>query len=310
MISGAPRRPGASRSARARDRDHVAEHAESRELRSGTRPGDRDLADRIGAADHGVRRALDVRERIVGADELGLHARADRSRPAGLRELERRDVLDALPERSRALELRAGDAGDAAARDLVAPQLPAEHERRQDHHLRDGVVAVDVGAGITLGEAGPLCLRERLLVGRARRHPREDEVGGRVEQAAQAQRDRAREPVDERAEQRRARHDGRFGAERDTAAARELRELDAVQGDRPLVRRDHRDAAPERLAHVREPGLAVGRRARRHLHEQVGIRRAQPLDRARPAAHAGQLGDRAAAGDLRERGAEIEPVPS
>jgi len=49
-------------------------------------------------------------------------------------------------------------------------------------------------------------------------------------------------------------------------AARLRGELGAAQGNRPLVGGDHRDPAPERFPHVGQAGLAIARRARRHLH--------------------------------------------
>src|SRR5215471_1144800 len=74
-------------------------------------------------------------------------------------------------------------AGDAAAGDLLAPELPAEDQARQDHHLGDGVVALDVGGRVPFGQAGPLRLGQRVLIGPALGHPGEDEVHGGVEQA-------------------------------------------------------------------------------------------------------------------------------
>ena len=106
-------------------------------------------------------------------------------------------------------------------------------------------MALDVGGRVALGKARRLCLRECVLVGRAFRHPGKDEVGGGVEQPAKPDRNRARESVDERAEHRRARHDGRLGAKRDAAATCQLGKLHPVQRDRPLVRGDDRDPPPQ-----------------------------------------------------------------
>ena len=57
-----------------------------------------------------------------------------------------------------------------------------------------------------------------------------------------------------------------------------------------------------------EPWLAVSR-AGRHLHENVGLGRAQPLDGGRPAPHAGLLRDRPAGGGEAQDSGEVESVP-
>ena len=230
------------------------------------------------------------------------------SRSVRFGELERRDVLEPRAGRCGLVEHRARDVGDPAAGDLLAPKLPAEDERRQDHQLRHRVVALDVRGRVTLGKARPLSLRERVLVGRALGHPGEDEVGGRVEQAAKPDRDRAREPIDERAEHRRSRHDGRFGrnatprlrasSASSTPCSATGHLLDVTTGIR----------APERLAHVREAGLAVAGRARRHLHEQVGFGGAQPFDRARPARTPGCSAIDRSIGRQAEQRPEVESV--
>jgi hypothetical protein len=241
-------------------------------------------------------------------DELGRHAVGHVAGSARLRELQRRDVLYARATRGGAVELRASDVHDAVAGDLLASQLPAEHEPRQDHQLRHGVVALDVGGGIALGQARRLRLGECVVVAGAFVHPREDEVGGGIQQTSEPYRDRSREPVDQRAENRRAGHDGRLGAERHAAAAGQARELDPARRDGPLVRRHDRDCAPERLEHVREAGLAVRGRAVGDLDEEVGLGRAQALECGRQALDAGELGDRRPAGGKLERGSEIESV--
>ena len=134
-----------------------------------------------------------------------------------------------------AVELRSSDADDPTAGDLFASKLPAEYKPGQDHQLRHGVMALDIRCRVALGQARRLRLGECVLVGAALIHPREDEVGSRIEQAPERHRDRSCETVDQRAKHRSAGHDGRLGAKRHPAAARQARELHAVQGDRPLV---------------------------------------------------------------------------
>ena len=176
------------------------------------------------------------------------------------------------------IDLRASDLRDTAAGDLLAPKLPAEDERRQDHHLRDGVVALDVRGWVALGQARPpapprarprrtlpSAIRVRMKLAVALSSPRSGD------------RYRTREAIDQRAEHRRSRHHGGLGAERDPAAARELGELDAVQRDRPLVRGDHRDRR------AREPRACVRGQARRRRTGSPSPRRAgQPRWRGAP----------------------------
>lgn len=62
--------------------------------------------------------------------------------------------------------------------------------------------------------------------------------------------------------------------------------------DRRLVGGHHRNPAPQRLPHVGQAGLAIGRRVGRHLHQQVRLGGAKPVDRARPVPHAIVVSDR------------------
>jgi hypothetical protein len=52
------------------------------------------------------------------------------------------------PRRGCLAGLLAGDTSDALAGDLFAAELPAEHERGQDHHLGDRVMALYVGGRV------------------------------------------------------------------------------------------------------------------------------------------------------------------
>jgi len=65
----------------ARDRNEVSEHALARELRPGTRPDDRDLADRAGPAHHGVGDAVDPGQQVIGGDLSMATARYLRAAP-------------------------------------------------------------------------------------------------------------------------------------------------------------------------------------------------------------------------------------
>ena len=119
--------------------------------------------------------------------------RATSPRSAGVGELSVATCLIRPPVDGGPIELGASDVGDPLAGDLRRSKLPAEDEGGEDHHLCHRVVALDVCCRVTLGEAQSLCLCQRVLVGLAAGHPREDEVGGGVQQTAERGRDRARE---------------------------------------------------------------------------------------------------------------------
>src|SRR5207302_7631171 len=75
---------------------------------------------------------------------------------------------------------------DALVAYLVEVHGRAECEPRQDRHLGGGVAARDVVAGIRLGEAPALGVRQRLGVARTARHLRENEVGRPVDDSTDA----------------------------------------------------------------------------------------------------------------------------
>ena len=60
------------------------------------------------------------------------------------------------------------------AGDLLTAKLPAEDQRREDHHLRDRVMALDVGGWVRLGQAGALGLCQRFRIGQAVSHLGQD----------------------------------------------------------------------------------------------------------------------------------------
>ncbi len=79
------------------------------------------------------------------------------------------------------------DLADALVVHVAGDDANTERDRGDDRRLRSGVVAIDVRGGITLGVAEALGLGEGVAVGGARfAHPREDVVGGAVDDAEDA----------------------------------------------------------------------------------------------------------------------------
>jgi hypothetical protein len=116
---------------------------------------------------HGAGGAVDARQGIAVTDEPGLHAGRHAARSFWPGDAERRDVLDTAADRPRLGDLPAGDGGDAPHGDLPVAEPPAEDQARQDHHLRRGVVALDVRGRVPSGQAGPLRPGQRILIGPA-----------------------------------------------------------------------------------------------------------------------------------------------
>src|SRR5215216_7286739 len=110
----------------ARDRDQIAQHALARELGAGSGSDDRDLSDRRCAEDDCIGGPLDMGQRIVAANQLGLDASGHVPRSIRFGELERRDVLEPRAGGFGLVDLRARGIGDCAAGDLLASELGAE----------------------------------------------------------------------------------------------------------------------------------------------------------------------------------------
>ena len=90
------------------------------------------------------------------------------------------DVAEALGHG----DVGGGDAADALVVHVAGDDLRAERDRGDDRRLGAGVVALDVGGRVALGEPERLRLGERLaVVGALLGHLREDEVGGAVDDA-------------------------------------------------------------------------------------------------------------------------------
>ena len=140
---------------------------------------------------------------------------------------------------------------DALVGDVVERDPRPERDRREDRHLRGRVRAGDVLGRVGLGEPEPLRLGERVLVGLAPLHLREDVVGRPVDDPEHAMDVRDDERLAKHLDHRDGGADGRLEAQLDARRRGGGEELGAALRDQLLVRRDDRLAGREQLEHVR-----------------------------------------------------------
>ena len=132
---------------------------------------------------------------------------------------------------------------DPLVGDLVERHRGVEGEPGEDRHLRRGVGAADVVAGVGLGVAQLLGARPAPRRRRpARRHLAEDEVGGAVDDAEDLARSRCAEALLDHPHDRDHPGDGGLEAQLDPGLARGREQLLAVLGEQLLVGGDHRAA--------------------------------------------------------------------
>ena len=228
-------------------------------------PFERDLADRVALQHDGVERALDGGERVVAVDERRPDANVD----AVADERRAPDQLHVHVERPRRRDVVERDALDPLDLDPVERHARAERDRREDRGLRRGVEAADVLRRIGLGEAEPLRLGERVAVGAAILHRREDEVRRPVDDAEHA--------VDVRDDERLAQHldhrdrgaHGGLEAQLDAARCRGLEQLGAAPGDELLVRRHDRPSGAQQLENVAARRVDAAHHLRHDLDRRV-----------------------------------------
>ncbi len=92
--------------------------------------------------------------------------------------------LDDVPQLGRVADIGMRDGGDALAVDVVDGDVGAERQAGQDGGLCGGVVPLDVGRRVGLGQPESLRLGQRLVVGLpAVGHATEDEIGRPVDDA-------------------------------------------------------------------------------------------------------------------------------
>ena len=282
-------------------RDHVRHDGRGRLDPARAGAFERDLADRVALQHDGVEGALDRGERMVAVDER----RADAHVDAVADEAGATDQLHVHVERAGGSDVVERDVLDSLHLDPLERHPRAERDGGQDRRLGGRVETRDVLGRICLGVAEPLRLRERVVVGAALLHRREDEVRRAVDDPEHA--------VHVRDDERLAQHldhgdrgaDGGLEAELDTARGRRLEQLGAAAGDELLVRRHDRPAGAEELEHV-----ASGRvDAAHHLGDDLDRRIVE--DRREVVGEHVRLGRERPllAGVAHERAGDAEPMP-
>jgi hypothetical protein len=135
------------------------------------------------------------------------------------------------------LHVVGGDLLDALVADLVEVHGGVERQPREDRHLRGGVLAVDILAGIGLGVAEPLGVGEGVGVRAAgARHLREDVVRRPVDDPVHAIDMRGRERLLQDADDRHDARDRGLEAQLHAVLARGRPQLLAVLAEQLLVR--------------------------------------------------------------------------
>jgi len=161
--------PGSSRPEHA---DQVGDDGGRRLDPAGTRAFEHQLTDRVPLQHDGVERAHDRGERMLQGDECG----ADAHVHGVVQERRSADEADDRAQRAGRLDVLRTETLYSFVRDIVDEHPRAERDRGEDRHLGGGVGAVHVLGGVGLGVPEPLRLCERILVGGAALHPRQDEV--------------------------------------------------------------------------------------------------------------------------------------
>ena len=157
------------------------------------------------------------------------------------------EELDHVAHLPSELDVDLGDRRDALVVDVGGRDGGAERDAGDDGGLGAGVVALDVGGGVGLGEAQALRLGQRVGVRRASLgHAREDVVGGAVDDAHHPGDALADQRLAQRTDDRDAAGHGRLEEEVDPGALGGLEELGAVLGQQLLVPGDHGLARLER----------------------------------------------------------------
>ena len=116
-------------------------------------------------------------QRVPAVEEGRVHAH----RQAALAAFGGADQLQPQAQLAGVLEVVGVEVLDALVAHVLEVHRRPERETGEDRHLGGGVAAGDVVARVGLGVAEALGLGERLVVARAARHQREDEVGRAVD---------------------------------------------------------------------------------------------------------------------------------
>ena len=239
-------------------RRDVGDHRRGGLRAAGAGALERDLADCVALQHHRVERAVDLRERMLLVDERG----PDPNVVVTVDEPGRTDEADHHLELARRRNVDRIDLGDPVVLDVVEPHARVERNRREDRHLGRGVRARHVVGRIGLRIAARLRVGERLGVGLAALHLRENEVGGAVDDPEHAVHVRHDHRLAQHLDHRDRCAHRRLEAQLDACRRGSREQLGAAAGDELLVGRDHVLPAREELEHVRAGGLEAAHHLR------------------------------------------------
>ena len=243
--------------------DDVAEHRAGRGRTAGTAAVEHQRADRTALDEDRVVALAHAGERVGERHHRRVHAHTDRTTGVGLGDAEQLDdVAQPLGHR----DVGGGDAADALVVHVAGDDAGAERDGGHDRGLGAGVVALDIGRWVALGEAQRLRLGEgHRVVGALLGHLGEDEVGGAVDDAHHPADRLAAQALAQGAHDRDATGDRRLEQQVDTRLVGDGEQFGADVGEQFLVAGDHRLA----VAQGRGDQLAGGLDATDQLDDHV-----------------------------------------
>ena len=305
--------------------DEVAQHGARGRTAAGAAPVEHELAADGALDEHRVEGAAHRRQRV----RLGDHGRVHPDRDLGpaVDQLGDGQQLHRVAEPVGVGDVGRADAADALAVDVGVDDVRPEREGGQDGGLGGGVVPLDVGRGVALGQAELLRLAQHVVVAVALLlHAGEDVVGRAVHDPHHAEDLLARQRLAQRPDDRDGAGHRRLVEQVDPGGRRHLGQLGAGGGQQRLVARDDRLAvaqggldqlvrrvqAPDQLDHdvdvvARDERGGVGADEARVDGRGAGLVRVGDGDPDQLQADAGTGGDVVGAGEeyLGQRAADV-----
>ncbi len=225
-----------------RDGKEVRDDGDGGGIAAGSVAGEDDVSAELAGGNDHVLGAVRPGDGGGEGDKHGGDAGLDEGGCRAGGELGTRDLADGAAELAGVLEVDDGDGRDALGGDAVGVELGVEGNAGKDAELGAGVEAVDVGGRVGFGVAGGLCLGERVGVGGAGLHVRQDEVAGAVDDAGEAGDAVALQALERRGDDGNAAGDGCVEAEVRAVLLGDFGESGAAIGDELLVSGDDRFA--------------------------------------------------------------------
>ena len=224
--------------------DQVAQHGAGGRFAAGPAAVEHELAAHRALDEHRVERAPYRGQRVGLGHHGGVHP--DRELGTAVDQLGHGQKLDGVAQAVGVGHVDRSDSGDPLAVDIDIDHVAPEGQRGQDRRLRGGVVSLDIGRGIALGQAEALRLGQRVgEVDTVLFHPGQDEVRRAVDDAHDAHDLLAGERLAQGPHNRDgARHRG-FVEQVDAAGVRQLGQLGPRHGQDGLVGRHHRFAGAQ-----------------------------------------------------------------